>query len=42
MDCKIICANGHYEAYDGRGNFVCSGDTPREVAKEIEEIQKGE
>ena len=24
---RIIPVNGHYEAYDGNGNFVLSGDT---------------
>lgn len=41
MDYKIICVRGHYEAYDNKGDFICSGDTPLEVAKEIESIQKG-
>lgn len=41
MDYKIISIRGHYEAYDHNGNFICSGDTPREVAKEIEKMQKG-
>lgn len=41
MDYKIINVNGHYHAYDSQGNFICSGDTPREVAQEIEKMQKG-
>jgi hypothetical protein len=41
MDYKIINVGGHYIAYDNSGNFICSGDTPMEVAKTIEEIQKG-
>ena len=41
MEYKIISVRGHYEAYDYNGNFICSGDTPMEVAKEIENIQKG-
>jgi hypothetical protein len=34
---KIIHANGHYEAYDNNGNFLCSGDSYIEVVREIEE-----
>ena len=41
MDYDIINVRGHYEAYDSKGNFICSGDTAMEVAKEIEKIQKG-
>lgn len=41
MEYKIISIHGHYEAYDQNGNFICSGDTPMEVAKEIETQQKG-
>lgn len=41
MEYKIICIHGHYEAYDHKGNFICSGDTPREVAQEIEKIMRG-
>ena len=41
MDYTIISIRGHYEAYDNKGKFICSGDTYMEVAREIEEIQKG-
>ena len=41
MDYKIINVGGHYQAYDSKGNFICSGDSPMEVAREIEKIQKG-
>ena len=41
MNYKIICVRGHYEAYDHNGNFICSGDTPTEIAQEIEKLQKG-
>lgn len=41
MSYKIIRVRGHYEAYDSKGNFICSGDNPREVAREIEKMQKG-
>lgn len=36
MDYHIINVRGHYEAYDNKGNFICSGDTVKEVAKELE------
>ena len=39
MNYNIICIRGHYEAYDDNGNFICSGDTEREVKEEIQ--QKG-
>lgn len=39
MNYKIICTHGHYEVYDDNGNFICSGDTEREVKEEIQ--QKG-
>lgn len=42
MDYKIVRIHGHYEAYDNKGKFICSGDTPTEVAREIEKQQKGE
>ena len=36
---KIICVNGHYEAYDETtGKFVCSGDTHRECVDTLVEI----
>lgn len=41
MDYKIIQVNGHYEAYDNKGNCICSGDSLREITKEIEKMQKG-
>lgn len=41
MNYTIINVRGHYEAYDNNGNFICSGDTPMEVAREIERMQKG-
>lgn len=41
MDYKIIPVRGHYEAYDSKGNFICSGDTEKEVENEIEKMQKG-
>ena len=33
---KIIPIRGHYEAYDSKGNFICSGDSYHEVEREIE------
>lgn len=36
MAFKIISIRGHYEAYDANGNFICSGDTWKEVAEEVE------
>ena len=36
MDYKIIRVMEHYHAYDKDGNFICSGDTPKEVAEEVE------
>ena len=41
MNYKIICTQGHYEAYDNQGNFICSGDSYMEVAMELEKQQKG-
>lgn len=41
MNYKTINVGGHYHAYDDQGNFICSGDTPMEIEKEIEEMQKG-
>lgn len=38
MDYHIINVRGHYEAYLN-GKFICSGDTPKEVAKELEKEQ---
>lgn len=36
---KIICVNGHYEAYDeATGEFVCSGDTHRECLDTLVEM----
>lgn len=35
---EIICVRGHYEAYF-QGKFLCSGDTYREVEKEIEDVE---
>lgn len=40
MEYKIICARGHYEAYDSQGKFVCSGDTLAEVEKELDDIKE--
>ena len=37
MDYRIICVHGHYEVYDNKGNFICSGDTLNEVVKEIQD-----
>ncbi|MDD3172168.1 MAG: hypothetical protein PHF63_00615 [Herbinix sp.] len=36
MDVEIRRVLGHYEAYDKQGNFLCSGDTPKECIDEIE------
>lgn len=36
---KIICVNGHYEAYDeATGKFVCSGDTYKECVDTLLEM----
>ena len=35
---KIIAVNGHYEVYDGFGQFVMSGDTYSECEKELDKI----
>lgn len=32
---RIIHINGHYEAYDDNGNFVCSGDTWNECYNDL-------
>ena len=36
MSVEITRKNGHYEGYVN-GEFVCSGDTAVEVAKELDE-----
>ena len=36
MEYDIICINGHYEAYDSKGNFFCSADSYSKAEKEIE------
>ena len=38
MDYEVINVNGHYQAYDLNGNFICSGDTKSETKKDAEEI----
>lgn len=35
---KIVRVNGHYELYDGAGNFVQSGDTWEECYKDLLEM----
>jgi hypothetical protein len=36
MEPIIHNVNGHYEAYDRNGNFLCSGDTKNETKEEAE------
>lgn len=31
----IKCVQGHYEAQDKSGNFICSGDTFEEVQDDV-------
>jgi hypothetical protein len=38
MEPIILNVNGHYEAYDRNGKFICSGDTKSEAKKEAEKI----
>ena len=35
---EITNVNGHYEAWEN-GKFIVSGDTKREVEKELEEME---
>ena len=37
MNPDIRPINGHYEAYDRNGKFICSGDSRSEVERELEE-----
>lgn len=34
----IVCEHGHYAAYY-QGKFLCSGDTYREVERELEDVE---
>lgn len=36
MDYKVVNVMDHYEVYDANGNFICSGDTLNEAAREAE------
>jgi hypothetical protein len=38
MDYDVCHVIDHYVAYDTNGNFLCSGDTRNEAAKEAEKI----
>lgn len=38
MEPIIRNVNGHYEAYDQNGKFICSGDTKNEAKEEAEKI----
>lgn len=38
MDYEVVHVMDHYEAHDTNGNFLCSGDTDTEAAREAEKV----
>jgi hypothetical protein len=42
MNPDIRHVNGHYEAYDRNGKFICSGDSKTEVENELKEMHANE